>query len=62
MSSSVLQAVPGWAALAVWLGILDLCDFGEGDSPDVPSADKRMLVWIVLSVKSGWTPREVLLW
>ena len=54
--------VPGRAALAVWLGKLDLCDLGEGDSPDVPGADERMMNWIVLSVKSGWTPGEVLLW
>ena len=62
LSSSVLQAVPGRAALAALLGGLDLRDFGEGESPDAPSGDERMLDCIVLSVKSGWTPREVLLW
>ena len=53
LSSSVLQAVPDRAALAVWICKLDLCDLGEGDSPDVPSAYEGMLDWIVLSVKSG---------
>ena len=53
--------VPGHVALAVWLGKLDLLDLGEGESPDTPSADEIMLAWIVLSVKSGWTPGEVLL-
>ena len=35
---------------------------GEGDSPDVPNADERIPDWVVLSVKSGWTPKEVFLW
>ncbi len=61
LSSSVLQAVPGRAALAMWLGGMDLRDFGEGESPCAPSGDERMLGRIVLSVKSGWTPKEVLL-
>jgi len=59
---SILRVVPDRAALAVWLGGLDLCDFGAGESPGAPSADERMLDWIVSSVKSGWTPREVILW
>ncbi len=33
-----------------------------GESPDAPSADERMMDWIVSSVMSGWTPREVMLW
>ena len=32
------------------------------ESPDAPSADERMLDWIVASVDSGWTTREVLIW
>ena len=64
LSSSVLQAVPDRAALAMWLGGMYLRDFGEGQSPGAPSGDERMLDSIVLSVKSGWTytPKEVLLW
>ena len=62
LSSSVLRAVLGRATLAVWLGGLDLRDFREGESPDAPSNDERMLDWIVLSVKNGWTPKEVMLW
>ena len=48
LSSSVLRAVPGRASLAEWLGGLDPRDFGEGQSPDAPSGDERMLDWIVL--------------
>ncbi len=62
LSWSALHAIPGWAALALWLGGLDLRDFREGESPGAPTGDERMLDWIVLSVRSGWTPREVLLW
>ncbi len=62
MSSSVLRAVPRRVALAIWLGGLELRDFGVGfeslESPGAPNADERMLD----SVKSGWTPREVMLW
>ena len=43
LSSSALQAVPGRAALAVWLGKLDLRSWGEEDSPGVPIADEEML-------------------
>jgi len=60
--SSVLHAVFNREALAVWSGKLDLRIWGEGDSPDVPSADDGMLDWIVFLVESDWTPREVLLW
>ena len=66
LSSSVLRAVPGGAALAIWLGGLELHEFGVGlgslESPGAPTIDERMLDWIVTSVKSVWTPREVLLW
>ena len=43
MSSSVLHDVHGRAALAVWLGGLLLRGFGEGESPDAPNANERML-------------------
>jgi hypothetical protein len=62
MSSSVLHAVPGRAALAMRLGGLDLRDLGEGGSLGAPSGDERIQDWIVLSVRSGWTPNKVLLW
>ena len=66
MSSPVLHAVRGRAALAIRVGGLKLREFRVGaealESPDAPNADKRMLDWIVASVKSGWTAREVLLW
>ena len=31
-------------------------------SPDTPSTNERMQDWIVASVRSGWTTREVMLW
>ena len=62
MSSSIFQAVPCWSALAVWLGKLDLCNWGEKFLPGVLSADEGMLDWIVLSVENGSTPREVMVW
>ena len=66
LSSSVLQVVPGRAALAVWVVGLELREFRVGvegvESPDAPSVDERMLDWIVASVKSGWTTGEVLIW
>ena len=62
LSSSALHASLGRAVLAVWLRKLDLRSWGERDSPDVPSVNEGMLDWIVFSVESGWTPKEVLLW
>ena len=66
LSSCVLQAVSGRAALATWVSGLELREFRVGaealESPDAPSADERMMDWIVASVKSGWITREVLLW
>jgi hypothetical protein len=66
LSSSALRAVIGRAALAIWLGGLELRDFGVSldslEPPGAPNVDEMMLDWIVTSVKCGWTPREVLLW
>ena len=31
-------------------------------SPGAPNGDERMLDYIVLLVRSGWSPKEVLLW
>ena len=62
LSYSALHAVHGRPALALWIHGLNLRDFREDGSPSALSGDERMLEWIVLSVRSGWTPREVLLW
>ena len=47
MSSSVLRVVLGRAAMAIWLGGLELREFGVGlesvESPGAFSADERML-------------------
>jgi len=48
------------AALAVWIRKLKLVDPRGVDVPTSPSADEAMLDWLVTSVRSGWTPREVL--
>ena len=62
LSSSVLHAVPRRSALAVWLCNLDLWSWVEEVPPGVLNADDGMLDWIVSSVKSGNTPKEVLVW
>ncbi len=62
MSSSVLQAVLGRSAMAVWLCTLDLRRWvGEG-TPGLLSADEGMFDWIVSSVENGSTPKDVLVW
>jgi hypothetical protein len=43
LSSSVLHAVPGRSTLAVWLGKLDLCRWGEEVPPGVLNADEGMM-------------------
>ena len=58
----VLQAVHGRATLASWISGLDLPDFRESGSCVASRDDEGMLDWIVLSVRRGWTPREVLTW
>jgi len=62
LSASALQAVLGRAALSVWLSKLEIRVGGEGDPSDAPNADEGMLYWLVLSMESAWTPREVLMW
>jgi len=62
LPSSTLRAVPGRATLAVWLGKLDLRNWGEEVSPGILGVDEGLLDLIVLSVESGCTPREVLVW
>jgi len=61
ISSSALQAVLGRAALSIWLSKTGIRVGREGVSSGPPSSDEEMLDWLVLSVESGWTPREVLL-
>jgi hypothetical protein len=41
---------------------LDIRVCGESSSLDVPSVDEGMLDWLVLSIRSGWTPKEILVW
>ena len=60
LSSSALQALPVRAALAVWWSKMDIRVCGEGSSLGVPSVGEGMQDWLVLSVGSGWTPKEVL--
>jgi len=62
LSQSALHAVPGRAALALWISELDLRDFRESESRVASIDDEGMMDWIVLSVRRGWTPEEVLMW
>ena len=57
---SALHAVLGRAPLALWINGLDLRDFRESGSRVASIDDEGMLDWIVLSVRRGWTPKEVL--
>jgi len=60
LSESALHAVHGRAALALWICGLDLRNFREDGSRVASNDDEGMLDWIVLSVRRGWTPKEVL--
>ena len=62
LSESVLNAVPGRAALALWISGLDLPEFGGSGSCVASRDDERLLDWVVLSVRRGWTPKGVLTW
>ncbi len=62
MSQSALHANLGRVALALWISGLDLRDFRESGSRVASNDDKGRLVWIALSVRRGWTPKEVLTW
>ncbi len=62
LTEAALLAVPGRATLALWVGGLELSEFGESGSCDSSLGDEGVLDWIVLSVRRGWTPREVLTW
>ena len=48
------------AALAVWIRKLKVMDPRGVDVPTSPNADEAMLDRLVTFVRSGWTPREVL--
>ena len=50
------------ATLAVWIRKLKVVNPRGADVPTSPSADEAKLVWLVTSVRFGWTPREVLVW
>ena len=62
LSQSALHAVPGRAALVLWISGLVLRDFRECGSRVASIDDEGMLDWIMLSVRRGWTPKEVLTW
>ena len=62
MSQSALHAVTGRAALALWIGGLDLRDFKKNGSSVASPGDEGMLDWVVVSLRRGWTPKEVLTW
>ena len=62
LSRFVLHAVPGHAALASWIRGLDLREFRESGYRVASNDDEGLLDWIVLSVRRGWTPKEVLTW
>ncbi len=62
LSEAALHALLGRAALALWISGLDLHDFRESGSCVASRDDEGLLDWIMLSVRRGWTPREVLTW
>jgi len=62
LSRTALQADPGRAALVVWIDRLELREFMERGSNVGSPGDEGMLDWVVVSVRKGWTPKEVLLW
>ena len=50
---AALHVVPGRAALALWIGGLEISEFGESGFCVTTSGDERMLDWIMLSVRHG---------
>ena len=50
------------AALAVWIRKLDISASGSEGGAPASSAAEAMLDWLVVFVRSGWTPKEVMLW
>ncbi len=61
-SSTRTQSDPSLAALAVWVGGLKVRVGGEREGVLLFSMDEHLPNWVVESVQSGWTPREVLSW
>ncbi len=53
ISQTALHAVPGRAALALWIGGLDLRDFSDSVSRNGSLGDEGMLDLIVVSVRRG---------
>ena len=62
LTQSALHAVPGRAALALWIGGLELRDYKENGSSVASPGDEGMLDWIVVYVRRGEPPKEVLTW
>ena len=50
------------AVLAVWIRKLHVASPRGDEVPSSPSVDEAMLDGLVISVRCGWTPREVLIW
>jgi hypothetical protein len=53
LTEAALLAVLGRAALALWIGGLELSEFGESGSCEFSLGDEGVLDGIVLSVRSG---------
>ncbi len=47
-------------ALAAWIRKLDILASGSEGGAPASNADEAMLDWLVVFVRSNWTPREVL--
>ncbi len=60
LSSTTTQSNPALAALAAWVGDLKVRVGGEREGVLLCSMDEHLLNWVMESVQSGWTPREVL--
>ena len=47
--------------LSVWIRkLVDVSANGSESGAPTPSADEAMLEWVVLYVRYGWTPKEVM--
>jgi hypothetical protein len=62
MSQTALHAILGRAALVLWIVGLDLRDFKESGSKVGSPGEEGMLDWIVVSIRRGWTHKEVFTW
>jgi hypothetical protein len=48
--------------LAIWIRKLDISVIGSEGGAPVSSEDEEMLDGLVVSVRRGWTPKEVMIW